>query len=91
MTNRYDSNCNTCRTHTPAGTGTLRKITRYRRSFWTVTCPSCADGSDPEATAQRLSRGDSVSYGVATSSGWVGYRNRNGRCEDAPCCGCCTF
>lgn len=19
------------------------------------------------------------------------YRNRRGRCEDAPCCGCCTF
>ena len=19
------------------------------------------------------------------------YRNRNGRCEDAPCCGCCTY
>jgi hypothetical protein len=19
------------------------------------------------------------------------YRNRNGRCEDAPCCGCCTI
>jgi hypothetical protein len=27
---------------------------------------------------------------IRTSSGWVGYRNRNGRCEDAPCCGCCT-
>lgn len=21
----------------------------------------------------------------------VFYRNRNGRCEDAPCCGCCTI
>lgn len=19
------------------------------------------------------------------------YRNKNGRCEDAPCCGCCTI
>jgi hypothetical protein len=24
-------------------------------------------------------------------SGAVLYRNRQGRCEDAPCCGCCTF
>ena len=25
------------------------------------------------------------------TSGGVFYRNRNGRCEDAPCCGCCTI
>ena len=24
------------------------------------------------------------------SSGAEVYRNRNGRCEDAPCCGCCS-
>lgn len=28
---------------------------------------------------------------VRTSSGWSGTRNSKGRCEDAPCCGCCTF
>ncbi len=28
---------------------------------------------------------------VRTSSGWSGTRNSRGRCEDAPCCGCCTF
>ena len=27
---------------------------------------------------------------VRTSSGWSGTRNSRGRCEDAPCCGCCT-
>ena len=31
------------------------------------------------------------SYEVRLSSGFVGYVNRNGRCEDAPCCGCCTM
>lgn len=25
------------------------------------------------------------------STGNRAYRNRKGRCEDAPCCGCCTF
>lgn len=25
------------------------------------------------------------------SSGHVAYRNSRGRCEDAPCCGCCTI
>tara|TARA_R110000868_G_scaffold187072_1_gene429565 strand:- start:249 stop:548 length:300 start_codon:yes stop_codon:yes gene_type:complete len=24
------------------------------------------------------------------SSGAVAYQNRKGRCEDAPCCGCCS-
>ncbi len=34
------------------------------------------------------------SYGKTTfyrmSSGAEIYRNRSGRCEDAPCCGCCS-
>ena len=50
--------------------------------------------SDPEAAAaagrylrQSLARG--VSH-VWNSGGREYYRNRAGRCEDAPCCGCCT-
>jgi hypothetical protein len=27
---------------------------------------------------------------VWTSGGREYYRNKQGRCEDAPCCGCCT-
>lgn len=26
-----------------------------------------------------------------TSSGAELYRNKRGRCEDAPCCGCCNY
>jgi hypothetical protein len=50
--------------------------------------------SDPESAAaagrylrQSLQRG--VSH-VWQSGGREFYRNRRGRCEDAPCCGCCT-
>lgn len=50
--------------------------------------------SDPEAAAaagrylrQSLQRG--VSH-VWNSGGREFYRNRRGRCEDAPCCGCCN-
>ena len=50
--------------------------------------------SDPEGAAvagrylrQSLSRG--VSH-IWTSGGREFYRNRAGRCEDAPCCGCCN-
>jgi hypothetical protein len=28
---------------------------------------------------------------VFQTSGGTFYRNRAGRCEDAPCCGCCTI
>ena len=28
---------------------------------------------------------------VFNFSGKEYYRNKNGRCEDAPCCGCCTI
>jgi hypothetical protein len=28
---------------------------------------------------------------IRFSSGAVEYRNARGRCEDAPCCGCCTI
>jgi len=31
-----------------------------------------------------------VSYEIRTSGGTF-YRNKRGVCEDAPCCGCCTF
>lgn len=36
-------------------------------------------------------KGEVAPLVVRTSSGWVGTRNGRGRCEDAPCCGCCTF
>ena len=40
-------------------------------------------------TAGRYSRYQSNIY--TTSTGAELYRNKAGRCEDAPCCGCCNF
>jgi hypothetical protein len=55
--------------------------------------PELAD-SDPESAThagrylrQSLERG--VSH-VWNSGGREYFRNRRGRCEDAPCCGCCN-
>ncbi len=31
------------------------------------------------------------SHYVRLNSGAELYRNNNGRCEDAPCCGCCNY
>ena len=36
-------------------------------------------------------RADYVSDIVDFGDGKQYYRNKNGRCEDAPCCGCCTI
>jgi hypothetical protein len=38
--------------------------------------------------ANSRSRGRSVAYRF--SSGATMYQNSRGRCEDAPCCGCCS-
>lgn len=75
----------------PARAGTLSRGAGGR---WQVHCPDCNAGAgeaSESAEALAWSRGNAVSYGVVTSSGWRGIRNRRGRCEDAPCCGCCTF
>jgi hypothetical protein len=47
---------------------------------------------DAAAAAGRYLR-QSLARGVShlwTSGGREYYRNRAGRCEDAPCCGCCN-
>lgn len=45
---------------------------------------------------QRAEEGRYVSHVIripatAGSAGGTFYRNKRGRCEDAPCCGCCTI
>ena len=52
-------------------------------------CPARAGdhyGSPSEAASGVA---EPVSHVFETSGGTF-YRNRNGTCEDAPCCGCCT-
>jgi len=75
MKNKYTANCVMCYQSAPAGTGTLKK----RHGRWAVVCGEC------------IPTGDSTSYVVQFSSGESYTRNRRGRCEDAPCCGCCTI
>lgn len=41
----------------------------------------------PRATRRRYQRG--VSTHTRFAGGAEVFTNRNGRCEDAPCCGCC--
>jgi len=74
--NRYEGRCAVCSALVPANGGVLESA---GRGLWKVKHLVCAESNKPEVVETR------------TSSGWVGTRNVRGVCEDAPCCGCCTF
>ena len=46
---------------------------------------------DMETAPAYAPRADYVSHVIDFGSGRQYYRNKQGRCEDAPCCGCCTI
>jgi len=61
------------------------------RKGWEVPTANAEEAQALVESAPRSSgRNGRVSFEVRTSGGTF-YRNYNGRCEDAPCCGCCTF
>ena len=79
MTNKYRGICKVCKCNVPAGSGTAKKESRFNR-FWTILC------SEHSENPKRIS---DTFYFPSTDT--TLYRNKNGRCEDAPCCGCCTI
>jgi hypothetical protein len=75
--NRYAAPCASCGARVPARGGAL--LEGPRRS-WQVFHLTCADGAPgPRVVETRSGNGQTF------------IRNARGRCEDAPCCGCCTF
>ena len=58
------------------------------RRAWLSEPGDMADLGDEQQAASRYNPAW-VSH-VWTSGGKEYYRNKAGRCEDAPCCGCCT-
>ena len=65
----------------------IQYCTNTRRA-WLAEPGDMADMSDEQQAASRYNP-SWVSH-VWTSGGREYYRNKAGRCEDAPCCGCCT-
>lgn len=60
---------------------------------WEVPADRAADARAIMASAggaRRSARGRTGSTYTRFSSGAEVYTNRRGRCEDAPCCGCCS-
>lgn len=103
MKNRYTSTCCQCGTQVHPGMGTIRKVARKK---WDCTCLECkpltaseafqlGDGNEDHAAgiyaASKSAGRDYQSWGAYfPNSGAYVYQNKAGRCEDAPCCGCCS-
>jgi hypothetical protein len=77
MINRYPGACPYCGGPVAAKAGKLVRVAHGR--VWAPAHLACANAGEAEVeTFTFLATGESVT------------RNRRGRCEDAPCCGCCT-
>ena len=74
MVNRFESICCYCHETVPANGGHLWKAGRA----WRVSHLECGRTGRSEVVVTRFNSGATVT------------QNRRGRCEDAPCCGCCT-
>jgi hypothetical protein len=61
----------------------------YRKG-WEVPMDKADEARSLVDSAPSARRSRYVSDVFKTSGGTF-YRNRSGRCEDAPCCGCCTI
>ncbi len=77
MVNRYPGKCHYCGGRVAKNAGKCWKSGGRRR--YLVAHLACADNQAP-----------SVIEFHSPTTGWTGYQNARGRCEDAPCCGCCT-
>jgi len=95
--NRYRGTCAACGRKVAPGKGAVEKIL----GAWTCYCAACGAPSSfpalgPESDVPYHHRPSSFPAprrvsDVFTTSGGTFYRNKRGRCEDAPCCGCCTI
>lgn len=74
--NKYPGDCAVCGNRVPARGGELRGS---RRSGWKVYHLACAESGQSEV----------VEFYFPSTGSRV-YRNARGRCEDSPCCGCCS-
>lgn len=74
MSNRYPGRCYICGAYVPKHGGNCENI----NGRWVVSHLACKTSGKSEVIYTRFSDGQEV------------YQNRRGRCEDAPCCGCCS-
>ena len=75
MTNRYPGKCLYCGGHVAVNAGNCFK----RGAKFVVAHLACNDAKSPRVISI---------YSPVSGNFWT--QNSRGRCEDAPCCGCCT-
>jgi hypothetical protein len=95
--NRYAGTCEICSARVPAKGGVLRQPRPGRFTVRHLVCDRYPDGVVPAHWVgspvsghweeARVIRPQVVATTFA--SGATVIRNARGRCEDAPCCGCC--
>jgi len=98
--NKFKGKCAECGTMVQSGRGYLNSYQSGRKKRYFVVCSTCQhEGASNEADLgiddEHMAAMHAVKNVPGTlyipSSGFVGFRNPAGRCEDAPCCGCCTY
>ncbi len=87
MNSRFDGKCASCQERFAAGT-----LIDYNRAAPRGRKASHADCDNPNEGSKALAPAfdENRMIEIRTSSGSF-YQRAGGRCEDAPCCGCCTF
>jgi hypothetical protein len=68
------------------------QIARYKSLCYNCALP-IRPGDEIVVDARRKTRHAGCDPGIIVTrfaSGATSYRNARGRCEDAPCCGCCS-
>ena len=83
IVNRFATRCTKCRKRIAPRAGYAVKIGRR----WIGECANC---NTSEALNPCAADRDHPLLVTRFNSGAVVYQNRGGRCEDAPCCGCCS-
>lgn len=75
MVNKYPATCLICRTEIPVNGGLFVRTPQLRSGFVHL---ACHDAGGPAV------------HEIKVNGRTVGTQNAKGRCEDAPCCGCCS-
>lgn len=98
LTAKFAGTCKRCGLAFEAGTK-IRYGGRGRTYHLAADCPSAtataadSDSDDPQDETEARAR--YVNPRAVSNHIQIGgqdfYRNKRGRCEDAPCCGCCTI
>lgn len=89
FTARFPGRC--ARTGNPINRGDMiESVGKGRYALLAPPMNRSIDAYDDEDAGRYMTRAGLVSDVWVLSSGKELYRNKRGRCEDAPCCGCCN-